>query len=654
MIGDLAFLITIGIAFTAIGAVAWRIVIGRYPRCDEWPGIALPLGLGLGGTVVGISASCVSFEVGLGVIAIAATLSIFRILRDVPIRMPKLAANSIAIKPALTIATLVLLIDVPGLFAPVIDGDALCYHLEVAKRMVQYDSVRFDPDLHETAYPLVVESLQAIALKCRGPIATRAVSFWFGIGLAFGSACLAGSIVQGPARHWSTVLVLISPVVHCGMVSPLNDVALAALCTSSLAAWLATQTDVTAAWRRLAIAGAFCGMACGVKFPGIVWLAVFTGYLIVMIIRFGDAAGKNPIAHRTWVKSMMIFASFVAISGGFWYVRAAALTGNPVHPYFRNTFGGNGLDEVLEDARKPLWAHALNIAAAPAAMALAPGRFDSFSHQSGPLFLALIPLGFMRRPSRRWMSFVTLGWLLMALCLTQRQSPRFFVATFALWSAAAAAVLAQLQVRLPASFRPARGMTAGLTTGCLCLLMGLALSFDMARARVGAMALAGLISPHGWLISNEPTAKLRDWVSAHLPPEARLVGQDHRAFYWPRPFTMEKAHRRRTGLMEKATTPEMTIDRLRSAGFTHLVMAEPNPLDAVEFDTDLSDRLAPWLARQKPLLDMTLPEIDGYQRRYRIFELDAADIAPVAQNRDSRNEMAVVESRTEPRTGSRP
>ena len=32
------------------------------------------------------------------------------------------------------------------------------------------------------------------------------------------------------------------------------------------------------------------------------------------------------------------------------------------------------------------------------------------------------------------------------------------------------------------------------------------------------------------------------------PATARLIGQDHRGFYIPRPYTMELAHRRRTGL----------------------------------------------------------------------------------------------------------
>lgn len=652
MIGDLAFLITTGIAFAAIGAVAWRITTGRLPRQDEWPGIALPLGLGIGGTIIGIAASCHSFEAGFGAVAFAAIGSVAFLTFDRPLKSALSGwghgPNSSA---PIAIGAVILILIMPGLFAPVIDGDALCYHLEVAKRMVHDDHVRFDPDLHETAYPLLVESLQAVALKCRGPVATRAISFWFGIALAFGSACLAGSIVKGPSRYWAAVLVLITPVVHCGMISPLNDVALAALCTSSLAAWIVTDHDGISPRRRFALAGAFCGLACGVKFPGIVWLAVFAAYLVSIHV-----TGKNRYVlplNRSAMSRFAIFMAFVVMCGSFWYLRAAILTGNPVYPYFRNTFGGHGLDEVLEDARKPPWTHALNIATAPVVMALLPSRFDSFSHQSGPLFLALLPLGCVLKPSKRWLSFVLLGWLLMALCLTQRQSPRFFVATFALWAAAAAAVIDELP-RLYGSVRFSKRFRGNFAIGCLCLLSAFVVSFDLARVRVGAMVVAGLVSPHQWLESHEPTAKLRDWTSANLPPEARLVGQDHRAFYWPRRFTMEKAHRRRTGLLQITKSPEETIDRLRTAGFTHLVLAEPDPVDAVEFDIDLSERLAPWIARKSPLIDMTLPEIDGYVRRYRIYEISGIERPSVARHTGSQGDLANVEFRSEARTRSEP
>jgi|GEM_PF-1171850 len=645
MIGDLAFLITTGIAFTALGAVAWRIAARRLPRQDEWLGIALPLGLGIGGTIVGIAACSLSFTAGFALVAIAAIGSVAFITTRIPIRIERSEWRfTPTYAPQSVIAALILILIVPGLFAPVVDGDALCYHLEVAKRMVQDDRVNFDPDLHETAYPLLVESLQAVALKCGGPVATRAICFWFGIALAFGSVCLAGSIVKGAARYWAAALVLITPVVHCGMISPLNDVALAAFCTSSLAAWIATESDRYAPCRRCAIAGSFCGLACGVKFPGIVWLVVFGAYLLSIPI----VSERRPALSlsRSSMNRISIFMAFVMICGSFWYLRAAILTGNPVFPYFRNTFGGHGLDEVLEDARKPLWAHVTNIATAPAAMALMPSRFDSFSHQSGPLFLALLPLGWLLIPSKRWLSYVILGWMLMALCLTQRQSPRFFVATFALWAAAAAGVIAELP-RFASSLRTANRLPGSFAIGCLCLLSALVSSFDLARVQVGAMVAAGLVSPHQWLESHEPTAKLRDWTSANLSPDARLVGQDHRAFYWPRRFTMEKAHRRRTGLLASTNTPEETIDRLRTAGFTHLVMAEPDPIDAVEFDIDLSERLSPWMARELPLIDMTLPEIDGYVRRYRIYDISGIERISVVRNPGSEGDLVDIESRSE-------
>jgi len=628
----MVFLILLGVASIATGGCAWRAAANRFPREDEWLGIALPLGLALAGTFVGVVASTLSFLAGFAGVMVISIACLVGVSTSLEARESLGGALRQLTTPAgICLLVLILILVVPGLVVPVIDGDALCYHLEVARRMVRQDTVSFDPDLHETAYPLLVESLQAVALKCRGPVSTRAVSFWFGIALAFGSTCLAGSIVKGPARYLAAGLVLITPVVHCGMISPLNDIALAALCTGSLAAWLATESDGIRFWRRFALAGAFCGFASGVKFPGIVWLAVMGGYLIAISLPIEP--GRLRFDRITFTRNVAIFSACAVVCGGFWYVRAAILTGNPVHPYFRHTFGGHGLDEVLEDARKPILGHFINIATAPIVMALAPSRFDSFSHQSGPLFLALIPLGFLRTTSARWKSFVFLGWVLMALCLTQRQSPRFFVTTFALWSAAGAATISGLIRSFDFPDRRPR-IAAGFAAGCFCLLCASIGSFDLARVRVGGMILAGQISPHVWLESNEPTAKLRSWVSMNLPEDARLVGQDHRGYYWPRRFTMEKAHRRRTGLLNSEKSPDEIIGQLRSAGFTHLVMAEPDPVDAVEFDTDLSIALAPWIVGRMPLIDVTLPEIDGYVRRYRIFDIasDASQIDPAIRS----------------------
>jgi hypothetical protein len=251
-----------------------------------------------------------------------------------------------------------------------------------------------------------------------------------------------------------------------------------------------------------------------------------------------------------------------------------------------------------------------------------PGRYDSFSHQVGPLFLALVPLGILSRQPRSWYFLLGIGWLEMAICLTQRQSPRFYIATLAPWSAAAATVLVQL---LPSIQKEGRNNSWRIIAFACASLVLLNLSFNLGRVRHSSAILAGILSPSEFLINQEPTARLASWVHCNLPADAKLIGQDHRGFYWPRPFTMEKAHRRRTGLLKNAAGPDVVIGRLKNAGFTHIVMAEPDPIDAVEFDQDLSNYLNSWLADRTPLLDQTIHEPDGYNRRYRIYEIKPGD-----------------------------
>lgn len=161
--------------------------------------------------------------------------------------------------------------------------------------------------------------------------------------------------------------------------------------------------------------------------------------------------------------------------------------------------------------------------------------------------------------------------------------------------------------------------------------------------------LAGLISPTQWLIKNEPTVQIGHWVDANLPKETKLIGQDHRAFYWPRPFTMEKAHRRRLALLEAKPISNEVIQHFMDSGFTHLVLAEPKPIEAVEFDPALSLHLESWIASHQPILDTTVQEHDGFDRRYRIFVLDDSavnwpDTMQWADNDSTRSDTRIERS----------
>ena len=141
------------------------------------------------------------------------------------------------------------------------------------------------------------------------------------------------------------------------------------------------------------------------------------------------------------------------------------------------------------------------------------------------------------------------------------------------------------------------------------------------RARHGLSVLFRLESVSEFLTRREPTYTVGRWAAAHLPAGARLIGQDHRGFYIPRDYTMELAHRRRTGLGTHGETAREVIASLMRSGFTHVMFCPPVSNRAVEFDPTLERLLASWTSVHTPLYRDLLCDGDGVIRRYSIYEL---------------------------------
>ncbi|MFO0907613.1 MAG: glycosyltransferase family 39 protein [Isosphaeraceae bacterium] len=526
---------------------------------------------------------------------------------------------------------------------PVTDGDALCYHLLVPRRFLERGAVAFDPDLHETVYPLLVEMLYALALAVRGPVACRLVQWLFGLIFGLNVAVLARPFL-GQRAWWAGVLALLVPAVSNGMTAPLNDVALAALSVSAVVAWVRYNDQPSV--RNALLLGGLAGLAIGVKYPAL----VLAGLLVVTsapalltratvrMARWGvggpylllrrtralgrwvgehltapeEAPGLRPrrrLAHLTACLSVMLLV------GGGWYARAWWHTGNPVHPFFRHVFGGSGLDEVLGPEKRPLQVTVWNLATALGPLTLQPGRFDSFSHQFGPMFLLFLPALLLERPPRRLVGIAALGYAFFALCLTQRQSMRFVLAALGPLSVAVAWLMLRWWER--------RSRPGTILVVLMIAAAGFEASLAAIRGRHALPVVLGRESPEAYLARQEPTFTVGRWIDENLPRDARLIGQDHRGFYIPRTYTMELAHRRRTGLGNDGASPIAVVEALRSEGFTHLLVCPPEPETAVEFDGTLTRKLAPWLSRQEPLYSAELRDGDGVVRHYAIYSLEA-------------------------------
>jgi hypothetical protein len=578
--------------------------------------LALPLGMGLLalltlglGEIGGLNR--VGLSVLLAVMLELGTLSWLGLYRQTRVGLASRAWRRPLEPTSLlftTLATLVLVSTALCALAPVTDGDALCYHLQVPKVFLMRGEIAFVPDLHETVYPLVTELLYAVALEFRGPVACRALQWLFGLIFAANVTALARPTL-GRRAWWAGVIALAVPAVSNGMSAPLNDVALAAFGTAAIHAWVRLHERPSAS--ASIVAGLFAGLAIGVKYPALVLCGLLAPAIALRTLRPAppDSDGPRP----KWVALAVIYLLAAAATGGWWYLRAYIHTGNPVYPYFRPVFGGAGLDEVLDHIKRPLPVTPFNLLSALVPLSLQPDRFDSFSHQFGPVFLLFLPAIFLHRAPRRVVVLVALAYAFMAICITQRQSMRFLLISLGPMSIAVAHVAAHWCDR--------KTMPARLLFTLLIAVLGFEACLAVARSRHVFTMLLGRESAVEYLTRREPTFTVGQWAARNLPNPARLIGQDHRGFYIPRDYTMELAHRRRTGLGRQGESPREVLAKLHKEGFTHVMLCPPVPETAVEFDPTLGHLLAPWVASQTPLFRKDLTDGDGVMRRYAIYEI---------------------------------
>ena len=591
--------------------------------------LALPLGLGL--TALATLAlgelgwlNFVGLSVLLAVLVELGIIAWFHLFREVrawfKARVRTRSRTSLSLFFAFCLGLVIVGTALTAL-TPVTDGDALCYHLQVPKVFLMRGSVGFSPDLHETVYPLVTEMLYAVALAFRGPVACRGIQWVLGLVFAANVTALARPSL-GRRAWWAGAIAISVPAVTNGMSAPLNDVALAAFGTAALFAWVRLHERPTI--RAAIVAGLLSGLAIGVKYPALVLCGLLAPTIALRAFdrRSPNVGGARP----PWFSLTAIYLATTAAVGGWWYLRAYVHTGNPVYPFFRHVFGGAGLDQVLDPIKRPLAVTPFNLLTSLVPLSLQPEQFDSFSHQFGPVFLLFLPAIFLFRAPRRVLALVGLAYAFLIVCLTQRQSMRFLLIALGPMSIGVA--------YLAGIWCKRRTVPARLLIAILVATMGLEASVAVARARHAVSVLLGHESAADFLTRREPTFAVGRWAASNLPATARLIGQDHRGFYIPRDYTMELAHRRRTGLGGHGETSREIVAKLRESGFTHILFCPPVPETAIEFDPTLGRLLEPWVAERTPLFRQDLSDGDGVLRQYAIYELKPAAPSPDAQPTD--------------------
>jgi hypothetical protein len=293
------------------------------------------------------------------------------------LRPPRFARLIVAVT-AIPFAILVVteLISLPN------GSDPLAYHIDAPLKWLQNGSLRVFPQLGwQYALPGNGELPALIALSARMESAV-AVGNLFAVALLAASAYLiAWKMTRETLPSLSASLVVITmPMVMYQSVEVFVDMFGTAFLLAAVALLL---------WRDRSpgfctfLAGCAAGVAIGTKPTFWVYTAVFAVAAVTVIL-----------AGRSRMKFLLLLAAGMSLPSSFWFVRAAAATGNPVYPmqvsigryeifrgYPRKAYHSDGFQSLRDELVEP-WSD-------PPLVPNSRGSLPSSVSGIGPLFAAV-------------------------------------------------------------------------------------------------------------------------------------------------------------------------------------------------------------------------------------------------------------------------
>ncbi len=503
--------------------------------------------------------------------------------------------------------------------APPVAGDALCYHLELPKRFLLEHAVVELPHDDNAVYPLLTEMWFLWGLALGGATVAQ-LMHWLCGGLMAGGVMLLATPIVG--RRWSefaAVLVLLTPGLNNQMTAPLNDLAVATLTTLALAAWWrAVHAERGTGWYLLG--GILLGGALGTKHVALLFgvaLAVVTLALIA------QQAGRRAALLRG-----LALLGVVAVSvAGPWYVRAAWYRGDPVYPFLTGhavaqVSAGDQERAAAESPRpdkRKLGRDVLAAITAPWQVTMRPELVGGRAHQIGPMWLALLPGLVLTRRLRGLGMLLAIGGLFALLWFGLRQNTRFLLPAIPVLAVGVVWVIVELR-RWPRAPRV-------VTTLILVSLSLFLLAIPVRRAVKSLPVAMGVESREAYLRRVEPTYDIARQMRELDTSELRILSQEQRAFYLPGRITRESIYRRHTQYHE-SRAGESCFARLRSAGFTHLLLVDAHGGDTT-YDDTLNQLVTDSPERLEMVCETTFTGDDGGERRYRLLSLGANEMAGV-------------------------
>jgi hypothetical protein len=221
---------------------------------------------------------------------------------------------------------------------PVLDYDALLYHLEIPSKFLAAGRIYFDPEIWRSAYPFLGEMPFIIGMVFGADHLAKLINLTYAI-------LLISSVYVFSIRFLGREVALTATAIMIGVPSFLLwatwvsvDFAWAAFEFWGLYAvclWLAPENGMSPKW--LIVAGTMAGFAASVKYLSLPSL------LIIGAIVGWKSIENTKLFRAKWMGNVIIFGSCAGLVMGAWYIKNWVWTGNPIYPLM---FGGPGWEPL--------------------------------------------------------------------------------------------------------------------------------------------------------------------------------------------------------------------------------------------------------------------------------------------------------------------
>jgi len=458
--------------------------------------------------------------------------------------------------------------------------DELVYQLTIPKEYVQAGGfVRMDYLVYFDA-PHNMNLLYTFCLLAANDIAARLLHFSLGILSAMMLFVLCKRFYD-TTSGWIAVLIFLStPIVITELKAALADLGMTFFFLLSVYMILRWTEE-----RRrglIVLAGVFCGMMLGCKYPAVYGLFALLVMLIARPI-LGQPLATSSVKRVTPpVYGLVIFCSLTVLLLLPWLIKNLALTGNPVYPNLYWLFDGRDWSPALAK-HLSIWLQSMGMGKGIGDFLLLPWRmtvygwytYDRFAGIITPFyFLPLVLIPFAWRHTRLTLYLLLAVVTYLAFWFLGSQQVRFFIPGLALLSIVAGSLIARC-------FAPEGYFKGPLTIVLVYVIIAaVSLLIDPRDLSFLGQNLGVAIGRSNKAQFLEQTCSVDiqpmvEYSNANLPKDAKILMLfENRGYYLERDYVADGTFEvsRIAQMIATAESPEVFYAQLKQKGITHLLI----------------------------------------------------------------------------------